>query len=133
MIDSGMYTKSYIKSQVKIALGGRVAEEIIFGPEHITTGAQGDLQKVTQLTQQMVANYGFSYMGNAILSADSSDYTKSLADKAVKGIIKDLYKQTSALLNNNLASLNDIANALIERDTLNGHEVAAIIAKNEFI
>merc|ERR1711871_825401 len=59
-LESGMYSKRYLKSQLAVALGGRVAEELVFGPEEITTGASGDLQQVRNIARRMVAQWGFA-------------------------------------------------------------------------
>merc|ERR1719261_1087078 len=58
--DSGMYTQSYLKSQLVVALGGRVVEELVYGVEEITTGASNDLQQVRNIARRMVTQWGFS-------------------------------------------------------------------------
>merc|ERR1719484_184619 len=59
-LESGMYTKRYLKGQLVVALGGRVAEEIIYGKEEVTTGASNDLQQVRNIARRMVAQWGFA-------------------------------------------------------------------------
>merc|ERR1719311_423461 len=59
-LESGMYSKRYLKSQLAVALGGRVAEELVFGPEEVTTGASNDLQQVRNIARRMVTQWGFS-------------------------------------------------------------------------
>ncbi|NEQ64101.1 MAG: ATP-dependent metallopeptidase FtsH/Yme1/Tma family protein, partial [Symploca sp. SIO2D2] len=59
-MDSGLYSRSYLQNQMAVALGGRLAEEIIFGEEEVTTGASNDLQQVTRVARQMVTRYGMS-------------------------------------------------------------------------
>merc|ERR1719473_671524 len=59
-LESGMYSKRYLKSQLAVALGGRVAEEIVFGAEEVTTGASNDLQQVRNIARRMVTQWGFA-------------------------------------------------------------------------
>merc|ERR1719229_1785570 len=59
-LESGMYSKRYLEGQLAVALGGRVAEEIAFGEEEVTTGASGDLQQVRNIARRMVAQWGYS-------------------------------------------------------------------------
>lgn len=116
--EMGMIKKSSLENQIKIALGGRAAEEIVFGKPDITTGASGDLQVVTDIIYQMVANLGFSPIGNFIISEQSSDYLKSQVDDEVRKTVKELYKQTIQDLTENRDRLDAIANALIKYDTI---------------
>merc|ERR1739848_869108 len=66
-LESGMYSKKYLDAQLTVALGGRVAEEIIYGADEITTGASNDLQQVRNIARRMVAQWGFANeaMGDA--------------------------------------------------------------------
>merc|ERR1711924_254628 len=59
-LESGLYTRSYLENQMCVALGGRIAEELIFGEENVTTGASGDFQQVTRTAKMMVTQMGFS-------------------------------------------------------------------------
>merc|ERR1719191_441270 len=59
-LESGMYSKRYLKAQLAVALGGRIAEELVFGAEEITTGASNDLQQVRNIARRMVTQWGFS-------------------------------------------------------------------------
>merc|ERR1711976_538016 len=59
-MSSGLYSKRYLKDQLAVALGGRVVEEMVYGPEEITTGASGDLQQVRSIARRMVAQWGYS-------------------------------------------------------------------------
>merc|ERR1712093_196779 len=58
-LESGLYSRSYLENQLSVALGGRVAEELIFGPDNVTTGAGGDFQQVTRIARMMVTQMGF--------------------------------------------------------------------------
>merc|ERR1711871_1586695 len=59
-LEVGMYSKRYLKSQLAVALGGRIVEEIVYGPEEITTGASGDLQQGRNIARRMVTQWGYS-------------------------------------------------------------------------
>merc|ERR1711943_145979 len=59
-LESGLYSRSYLENQMCVALGGRIAEELIFGAENVTTGASGDFQQVTRTAKMMVTQMGFS-------------------------------------------------------------------------
>jgi cell division protease FtsH len=68
-MESGLYSRSYLESQLAVALGGRVAEEIVFGADEITTGASGDLQQVRNIARRMVAQWGFAKVRRRTRSA----------------------------------------------------------------
>merc|ERR1719160_1580275 len=74
-LETGMYTKKYLLAQLTVALGGRVAEEIIYGKDEITTGASNDLQQVRSIARRMVAQWGFANdaMGNAPVAWESPE------------------------------------------------------------
>merc|ERR1712087_315698 len=74
-LESGMYSKRYLEAQLTVALGGRVAEEIIYGEEEVTTGASNDLQQVRNIARRMVAQWGFANeaMGQAPVAWESQN------------------------------------------------------------
>jgi cell division protease FtsH len=118
--ETGMVSRTTLEKQVKIALGGRAAEQIVFGKPDVTTGAVGDLQRVTDLVYQMFSTYGFSSVGNIVVDGDSSEYLKSSIDKEVISFVETLYYETISELTKNRARLNSIAESLIILDTLQG-------------
>ena len=78
-LESGLYSMRYLKGQLVVALGGRVAEEIVFGKEEVTTGASGDLQQVRNIARRMVAQWGFRAMDRTCWrSFDAPVVTSSL-------------------------------------------------------
>merc|ERR1712224_827058 len=101
-LESGMYTQKYLKAQLAVALGGRVAEEIVYGKDEITTGASSDLQQVRNIARRMVAQWGFANeaMGSAPVAWEapdgsslmqartSSEETEKLIDEQVKILVK---------------------------------------------
>merc|ERR1711990_359456 len=73
-LESGLYSRSYLENQMAVAMGGRVAEEIIFGKERVTTGASGDFQQVSRVARGMITNYGFSdKLGQVAMSSQGGD------------------------------------------------------------
>jgi len=118
--EEGMVSRTTLENQVKIALGGRAAEELVFGSADVTTGAVGDLQRVTEMVYQMFANYGFSSLGNLMVDDGSSEYLKSQVDREVVSLVERLYHETLQDLEANRVTLNALAESLIQLDTIRG-------------
>lgn len=116
----GMVSRATLEKQVKIALGGRAAEELVFGSPDVTTGATGDLQRVTELVYQMFSSYGFSSFGNIMIDDGSSEYLKSQVDREVVNLVEKLYFETLEDLRTHRVALNSIAESLITLDTIQG-------------
>lgn len=143
-METGLYSQNYLKSQLCVALGGRVAEELIYGEDEITTGASGDLQSVRDLARRMVTQWGFrnntsiddfpiawdpsepiGYGGNSLLSSD----TENEIDYEIMMIVKHAYEVCKKTLSENMEILEDVKDALIDKETITGKEVEAIIKK----
>ena len=143
-METGLYSQNYLKSQLCVALGGRVAEELIYGEDEITTGASGDLQSVRDLARRMVTQWGFrnstsiddfpiawdpsepiGYGGNSLLSSD----TENEIDYEIMMIVKHAYEVCKKTLSENMEILEDVKNALINKETITGKEVEEIIKK----
>merc|ERR1712048_729380 len=131
-LESGMYSKKYLCAQLTVALGGRVAEEIIYGKDEITTGASNDLQQVRNIARRMVAQWGFANenMGSAPVGWEamegsngmsaktmSADTEKEIDDQ-VKALVKCAYATTLKTLRDNRAFLDEMAEKLMEDETL---------------
>ncbi len=139
--------KSQLLDRITMLLGGRVAEEIIYGPDSITTGAQNDLEKVTATARNMVTTYGMSFkMGNmaygkseehVFMGRDfghSRDYSEEIAadiDREVKKIVDERYNLAKELLLGNRDMLEVIAKELLERETLDEEEFEEIMKRVE--
>ncbi len=147
-VDSGLYSRQFLEGQLAVALGGRIAEEIVFGEEHITTGASNDLQRVTQVARQMVTRFGMSKkVGQLALSTESSNpfmgrqmasgtpqlssVTKSEIDEEVQRLVDVAYTRAKTLLVENRQLLNGLANMLIEKETVSSDEFQKLIANSE--
>ena len=134
-------TRSEMLDELKVLLGGRVAEAIVL--KEISSGASNDLQRATQLARQMICEYGMSenigpvtfghrqdqvFLGRDI--ARDKDYSEEVAaeiDKEVRAFIEDAYAATEKLLSDNLDKLHVIAQALIERETLDEEEINQLV------
>tara|TARA_Y100000741_G_scaffold119709_1_gene89876 strand:+ start:6448 stop:8385 length:1938 start_codon:yes stop_codon:yes gene_type:complete len=143
-MESGLYSQNYLKSQLAVALGGRVAEELIYGEEEITTGASGDLQNVRDLARRMVTQWGFRNntglddfpiawdpsepLGYGVPSLLSSE-TENEIDYEIQMIVKQAYDICKDTLIKNIKLLEDVKEALIEHETITGKDVDDIIKK----
>jgi cell division protease FtsH len=136
--------KKYIKASLSVLLGGRVAEEIVF--TDITTGAKGDIERATQLSEQMVCEWGMSEKlgpmtfgkkrGNIFLAKefggrqkDYSEETAKLIDEEKKKFVNEAYARAKKVLGENKKALDTLAKALLEKETLEAEEVQEIIEK----
>ena len=117
--DKMLQSKQDLKAQIMVSLGGRVAEEIIFGEDNITTGASNDIEKASNIVKDYIIKYG---MGRGVkIYDDKNNYLEEC-----NILLNDLYKDTKNLLNNNLNYLNSIANSLINKESLNEEEINQI-------
>jgi cell division protease FtsH len=146
-MDSGLYSRSYLQNQMAVALGGRLAEEIIFGEEEVTTGASNDLQQVTRVARQMVTRFGMSdrlgpvalgrqngnmFLGREIASdRDFSDTTAAAIDSEVRKLVDDAYRRAKDVLVNNKQILDKLAAMLIEKETVDAEELQELLANND--
>src|SRR5438132_883313 len=138
------YTKQSILSRLAMAYGGRVAEELVFGPEKVTTGAAQDIQHATDVARRMVTQYGMSdtigpiaigdreaeiFLGREVVQRrEISERTAELVDTEVKRILGDAYERAKAVLLERRAALDRLAAALLERETLDREEVEMVVA-----
>merc|ERR1712182_194302 len=84
-LESGMYSKKYLEAQLAVALGGRMAEELVFGEDEVTTGASNDLQQVRSIARRMVAQWGFSKNKLGATSWESPDGNGGFGPKGASG------------------------------------------------
>ena len=138
------YTKQSILSRLAMAYGGRVAEELVFGPEKVTTGAAQDIQHATDVARRMVTQYGMSdtigpiaigdreaeiFLGREVVQRrEISERTAELVDTEVKRILGDAYERAKAVLLDRRDALDRLAAALLERETLDREEVELVVA-----
>ncbi|MCZ8040494.1 MAG: ATP-dependent zinc metalloprotease FtsH3 [Microcystis sp. LE17-20A] len=146
-MESGLYSRAYLQNQMAVALGGRLAEEIIFGEEEVTTGASNDLQQVARVARQMVTRFGMSdrlgpvalgrqngnvFLGRDIASdRDFSDETAAAIDEEVRNLVEQAYRRAKEVLVNNRTILDQLAQMLVEKETVDAEELQNILANND--
>jgi cell division protease FtsH len=137
------FDERHLLAQIKVALGGRVAEEVVFGD--LTTGAESDIQQLTRIARGMVGRWGMSRAVGpiAVLPADgqgpllpgvseTSEQTQQLVDEEVRRIVEQAHEETTVTLSAHRANLDALVAALLDRETLDQHEAydAAGLAQN---
>jgi len=140
--DKHLISKGEALDQIKVMLGGRIAEEMMFGDNEITSGAQNDLIRATELAKKMVCEFGMSSLGTRTFGrkdrqiflgrdiGEMKDYgerTADAIDKEVEKIIDDCHKQATEILMQKKNRLVDLANKLIEKETLEGKELDQLL------
>nr|YP_010851492.1 Cell division protein FTSH [Echinothamnion hookeri]WGH14295.1 Cell division protein FTSH [Echinothamnion hookeri] len=140
--DQSLISRSQIKARIMGALGGRAAEEIVFGESEITTGASNDLQQVTSMARQMVTRFGMSTIGPMSLENEDSnpflgrgmgntnEYSDEIAikvDSQIKLIVDECHNKTRDIIKNNRVIIDKLVDILIEKETIDGNEFANII------
>ena len=128
--DVGMYTKDYLLSQIKVALGGHAAEEIVYGREHVTTGASSDFQQTFNIAREMVTTYGMSEtIGKMNINPDLiSPVTANHIDVEIHDIVENCYTEVKELLNTYRVKLEHLKEILIEEEIVDGSVVYEMIA-----
>jgi len=139
--DKHTYTKEYLLNNICILMGGRIAEEIALNTQ--TTGASNDIERATEIARKMICEYGMNeklgplsfgkkeeeiFLGREISQhRDYSEETAQKIDQEVNNLIDVSYKKTHKIISNNLTILNNLAKALLEKETLNGNEIDKIV------
>ncbi len=142
--DRRAYTRDWMNGQLAMLFGGRVAEEMTFGPGKITTGASNDIERATAMARRMVTRFGMSdqiglmavgdaeqevFIGRELVQRrEVSDHTAQQVDEEVKRIIGEAHDRAREVLENNKALLRAIAKALLDRETLDADELALLVA-----
>jgi cell division protease FtsH len=142
--EQGLISRSQLKARIAGALGGRAAEEVVFGSGEITTGAGNDLQQITAMARQMVTKFGMSDLGPLSLESQSgevflgrdwttrSEYSEAIAsriDVQVRAIVEDCYNLTKRLMRENRTVMDRLVDLLIEKETIDGEEFRQIVAE----
>jgi len=146
-MESGLYSRTYLQSQMAVALGGRVAEEIIYGEDEVTTGASNDLQQVAQVARQMVTRFGMSdtlgpvalgraqggmFLGRDIAAErDFSEDTAATIDSEVSQLVDAAYKRATQILVDNRSVLDELAEMLVERETVDSEELQELLIRRD--
>ena len=146
-MDTGLYSRSYLENQMAVALGGRLAEELIFGEEEVTTGASNDLQQVARVARQMITRFGMSdrlgpvalgrqqgnmFLGRDIMAErDFSEETAAAIDEEVHQLVEIAYRRAKEVLVNNRHILDKLAEMLVDKETVDAEELQELLANND--
>ncbi len=141
--DRHNYTKQWLEGSLAMAFGGRVAEEIVFGPEKITTGAGNDIERATALARRMVTQFGMServgmmavgdkeqeiFLGREISQRrEVSEATAQMVDGEVKRLLDEAYQRATAIIAGNRDLLEVITLALLERETIDKEDLDILL------
>ena len=141
--DRYSYDKTNIESRLCSLYGGRVAEELIFGTEHVTTGASNDIERATKMARNMVTKWGLSeemgpiaygdeeeevFLGRSVSQTKSvSDDTARKIDEVVRTILNKAYSRTRTLLQDNIEKLHIMAEALLAYETIDATQIDAVM------
>jgi cell division protease FtsH len=139
-----LVSKAQLRARIMGALGGRAAEDVVFGHAEVTTGAGGDIQQVASIARQMVTRFGMSELGQFSLEAgnqevflgrdlmtrsDGSDATAARVDAAVRQIVQSCYADTVQLVQEHRACMDRVVELLIEKESLDGDEFRSIVSE----
>ncbi|QSJ14105.1 ATP-dependent zinc metalloprotease FtsH2 [Nostoc sp. UHCC 0702] len=142
--EQGLISRSQLKARITGALGGRAAEEVVFGPAEVTTGAGGDLQQLSAMARQMVTRFGMSDLGPLSLESQQgevflgrdwttrSEYSESISsriDAQVRAIVEDCYETAKKIMRDHRTVTDRLVDLLIEKETIDGDEFRQIVAE----
>ena len=146
--DKYSHSREYLEANISKAMGGRIAEELIFGHDKVTSGASSDIQMATKLAKDMVTRFGMSdqlgpltygenedevFLGRSITRHQQmSEETAKKIDKEIKRIVDEGYKKAKKILTEKIDDLHKLAKALLVYETLSGEEISDIIFKNKY-
>lgn len=144
--DRYSYTKRRLESQLASLFGGRVAEELIFGADSVTTGASNDITRATEIARKMVTQWGLSTMGPLTFGQEEgevflgrsmsqtkeiSDQTAQKIDEEVRKIVDRNFQRAESILKENVSILHLMADALIKYETIDALQIKSILAGEE--
>ncbi|MEI8251913.1 MAG: ATP-dependent zinc metalloprotease FtsH3 [Synechococcus sp. ELA057] len=146
-MESGLYSRAYLQNQMAVALGGRVAEEIVYGEDEVTTGASNDLQQVARVARQMVTRFGMSdklgpvalgrsqggmFLGRDIAAErDFSEDTAAAIDQEVGQLVSEAYRRATEVLTANRPVLDELAELLVEKETVDAEQLQELLIERD--
>ncbi len=144
LIDSGLYTRAWIKDNITMTLGGKAAETEVFGEAEVTGGASNDLKMVTNLARKMVTMYGMSDLGLVALENQNQDvflgrdrmsrneYSEEMAtniDRKIRDIANSCYQEARKIIRENRSLVDRLVDLLVEQETIEGEQFRQIVAE----
>ena len=146
-MESGLYSRTYLQNQMAVALGGRVAEEIVYGEDEVTTGASNDLQQVASTARQMITRFGMSdklgpvalgrsqggmFLGRDIAAErDFSEDTAATIDEEVSDLVAQAYRRATKVLVDNRSVLDELADMLVDQETVDAEEFQELLIRSD--
>jgi cell division protease FtsH len=142
--DQSLISRAQIRARITGALGGRAAEEVVFGHSEVTTGAGGDLQQVTGMARQMVTRFGMSTLGPLSLESSQgevflgrdwtarSEYSEEIAikiDAQIREIVAQCHEDALRIIRENREAIDRLVDLLVEKETIDGDEFRQIVAE----
>ncbi|MGL5034235.1 MAG: cell division protein FtsH, partial [Microcystaceae cyanobacterium] len=142
--EQGLMTRSQLLVRIAGLLGGRAAEEVIFGTDEMTTGASNDIEKITYLARQMVTKLGMSTLGLVALESETesnyaggdwgrrAEYSEEIAariDNEIRQIVASAHDQAKEILEDNRILMDRLVDLLIDQETIEGEQLRQIIAE----
>jgi len=137
------YTRAKLKADITVAMGGRVAEELVFGYDKVTSGAASDIKMATLLARAMVTQYGMSdklgplaygdneeevFLGHSIARTQNlSDETQTIVDEEIHRLVDESFEEARKIIAENMDHLHTIARGLLEYETLSGEEIKDLL------
>jgi len=147
ILDSGLISKAYLRARLVVALGGRAAELVVFGPSEVTQGASSDLQLVRRICRDMVMRYGFSSLGSFALEEEGEEVflgrdwirssphtsvrTGNRIDAQVRQLACEALERAIAVLTPRRELIDELVNQLIELETIDGDSFRALVEAHE--
>jgi cell division protease FtsH len=141
--DKYSQSKRELEAMMTSLFGGRIAEELVFGKDNVTTGAQDDIRRATEIGRRMVTEFGFSdklgplryseneqelFLGHSVTQRKNiSDHTAQIIDEEIRSVVEGAEAKARKVLTEHLDDLHRLAKALLEYETLSGDEVRALL------
>jgi cell division protease FtsH len=129
--EQGLISRSEFLTDIAVTMGGRAAEEVIFGHDEVTAGASGDIEAVTRTARNMIVRFGMSSLGQFSLDADG-DYSEEVAakiDREIRELIEDGHRKAVEIISNNRELVNILTDLLLDRETIDGEEFRKIVER----
>lgn len=141
-LEGGLYSRQYLEAQLAVALGGRLAEELLYGKDEITTGASNDIQQVGNIARRMVTQFGMSdklgpifidetrrsiFQQGSVWSAEIME----MVDEEVERLVSNAYLLAKEILSKNMVLLQALSERLIEQETVTAEEFAMMLVEYE--
>ena len=132
-IDAGIYTRQFLECQMMVGLAGRVAEEVLFGADEVTTRASKDIEHVSDTARMMVTEFGMgTRLGQMSVweGVRDSQETRNLIDSEIDTLVKGVYEKTTRLIEDNRTCLTLLAALLEEQETVTAEELETLLREN---